>query len=96
LAIERARVLDERALTLIDARQSAAHRALRPILSATLGPAGYRQRTRANLRDSDAMLIVSIAPELTGGSRETLLFAQRCAKRKITAINVGFLAKALC
>jgi hypothetical protein len=41
---------------------------------------GYRQRTKANVRDSDATLIVSMAPELTGGSRETMLFAQRLAK----------------
>jgi hypothetical protein len=41
---------------------------------------GYRQRTRANVRDSDATLIVSIAPELTGGSHQTLLFAKRLAK----------------
>jgi hypothetical protein len=41
---------------------------------------GYRQRTKANVRDSDATLIVSIAPELTGGSRETLFFAQQLAK----------------
>jgi hypothetical protein len=41
---------------------------------------GYRQRTKANVRDSDATLIVSIAPELTGGSRETMLFAQQLAK----------------
>lgn len=41
---------------------------------------GYRQRTRANVRDSDATLIVSIAPELAGGSRRTLLFASQLAK----------------
>jgi hypothetical protein len=48
----------------------------------TEGPdgGGYRQRTRANVRDSDATLIVFIAPELTGGSRQTLLFARRLAK----------------
>jgi hypothetical protein len=41
---------------------------------------GYRQRTEANVRDSDATLILSIAPELTGGSHETMLFARRLAK----------------
>lgn len=41
---------------------------------------GYRQRTEANVRDSDATLIVSIAPKLTGGSHETMLFARRLAK----------------
>ena len=40
----------------------------------------YRQRTRANVRDSHATLIVSIAPELTGGSHATMLFARRLAK----------------
>lgn len=41
---------------------------------------GYRRRTKANVRDSDATLIVSIEPVLTGGSKETRLFAQRLAK----------------
>ncbi|WP_064735955.1 YpsA SLOG family protein [Azohydromonas australica] len=41
---------------------------------------GYRQRTEANVRDSHATLILSIAPQLTGGSHETLLFAERLAK----------------
>ncbi len=41
---------------------------------------GYRQRTEANMRDSHAPLILSIAPELTGGSHETLLFARWLAK----------------
>jgi hypothetical protein len=41
---------------------------------------GYRQRTEANVRDSDGTLILSIAPGLTGGSHETLLFARRLAK----------------
>lgn len=38
---------------------------------------GYRRRTKANVRDSDATLIVSIEPVLTGGSNETRLFTQR-------------------
>jgi hypothetical protein len=41
---------------------------------------GYRQRTRANVRDADATLILSIAPELTGGSRQTMIFARQLAK----------------
>lgn len=41
---------------------------------------GYRRRTQANVRDSDATLIVSLDPVLTGGSRETMLFARRLAK----------------
>lgn len=41
---------------------------------------GYRRRTKANVRDTDATLVVSIEPVLTGGSKETVLFAQRLAK----------------
>jgi hypothetical protein len=41
---------------------------------------GYRKRTKANERDSDATLILSIEPELTGGSRQTLVFARQLAK----------------
>ncbi len=41
---------------------------------------GYRQRTEVNVHDSDATLIVSIAPQLTGGTHETMLFARRLAK----------------
>lgn len=41
---------------------------------------GYRRRTKANVRDSDATLIVSLASELTGGSKETALFAHRLDK----------------
>jgi predicted Rossmann-fold nucleotide-binding protein len=41
---------------------------------------GYRERTEANVRDSDATLILSITPGLTGGSRETMFFAKRLAK----------------
>ena len=36
----------------------------------------YEQRTRWNVRDSDATLIISKSPELTGGSAYT----QRCAE----------------
>lgn len=41
---------------------------------------GYRSRTKANVRDADATLILSIDPVLTGGSRETALFAKRLDK----------------
>jgi hypothetical protein len=41
---------------------------------------GYRQRTKANVRDSDATLLLSIEPELTGGSCQTLHFARQLAK----------------
>ena len=36
----------------------------------------YRQRTRWNVRDSDATLIITPSPEVTGGS----LFTQKCAR----------------
>lgn len=36
----------------------------------------YEQRTRWNVRDSDATLIISLSPELSGGSAYT----QRCAE----------------
>lgn len=38
--------------------------------------AGYRARTKANVRESDGTLIISIAPKLSGGSRLTLDFAK--------------------
>lgn len=41
---------------------------------------GYRRRTKANVRDSDATLVVSINPLLIGGSKETVLFARRLGK----------------
>ena len=41
---------------------------------------GYRARTRANVRVSDATLIVSIDPALTGGSRQTAAFAKTLGK----------------
>lgn len=41
---------------------------------------GYRQRTRANVQNSDATLIVSLAAVLTGGSLETARFADRLRK----------------
>ncbi len=41
---------------------------------------GYLERTRANVRDSDATLIVTLAPELSGGSKETARFAAELRK----------------
>lgn len=38
---------------------------------------GYEQRTRWNVRDSDATLIVSLSPELTGGSLATRQWAEK-------------------
>jgi hypothetical protein len=40
----------------------------------------YSQRTEWNVRDSDATLIVSVSPQLTGGSRSTREFARAHAK----------------
>lgn len=40
----------------------------------------YRQRTRRNVQDSDATLIVSIAAELTGGTLETRKYAEKIGK----------------
>lgn len=37
----------------------------------------YQQRTKLNVRDSDATLIITLAAELTGGS----LFTQECAHK---------------
>lgn len=37
----------------------------------------YEQRTRWNVRDSDATLIVSLSPELTGGSLATWQWAKK-------------------
>lgn len=41
---------------------------------------GYRQRTRANVQDADATMILSLAAELTGGSAATAEFARRFGK----------------
>jgi hypothetical protein len=41
---------------------------------------GYRQRTRANVLEADATLIISLAPTLTGGSLATANFARRFGK----------------
>lgn len=40
----------------------------------------YRQRTRRNVRDSDATLIVSITEEVTGGTIETRKYAEKVGK----------------
>jgi hypothetical protein len=42
--------------------------------------ASYRQRTEWNVRDSDATLIFSIAPALSGGSKKTIDFARKLNK----------------
>ena len=42
--------------------------------------AGYRARTKANVRDSDGTLIISLDPNLTGGSRQTAIFAKSLSK----------------
>ena len=41
---------------------------------------GYLRRTEANVRDSDATLIISIGPRLTGGSKNTARFAKKLSK----------------
>lgn len=38
------------------------------------------QRTKGNIRDSDATLIISLKAELTGGSKFTYEYARRIAK----------------
>jgi hypothetical protein len=40
----------------------------------------YSQRTEWNVRDSDGTVIISIAPNLTGGSKKTLLLARKHGK----------------
>ena len=41
---------------------------------------GYKQRTKWNVRDSDATLIISLQSELTGGSLFTLEYANKIGK----------------
>ena len=41
---------------------------------------GYLERTRANARDSDGTLIVTLSPVLSGGSMETARFATELRK----------------
>lgn len=45
-----------------------------------LAGAGYRARTKANVRESDCTLIISISPILTGGSQLTAVFAKAYEK----------------
>ncbi len=45
-----------------------------------LPDSGYRQRTRANVQDSDATLIISFSPDLSGGSLQTAGFAKALCK----------------
>jgi len=42
--------------------------------------AGYRARTKANVRESDGTLIISISPSLRGGSRLTAEFSKAFEK----------------
>jgi hypothetical protein len=42
--------------------------------------ASYLQRTERNVRDSDATVLFSIEPALTGGSRRTVEFARKHGK----------------
>ena len=48
-----------------------------------LAGAGYRQRTRQNVMDSDGTLIIHFG-ELAGGTRETLRFCERLGKPALT------------
>lgn len=41
---------------------------------------GYLERTRANVRDSDATLIITLASDLSGGSKETARYATELRK----------------
>jgi hypothetical protein len=41
---------------------------------------GYKQRTEANVRDSDATVIFTLSPKLTGGSLKTKQFAQKAGR----------------
>lgn len=41
---------------------------------------GYRQRNKANVRDSDATLILTTSQELSGGSKQTVSFAKHLRK----------------
>lgn len=45
--------------------------------------AGYRQRTKRNVMDSDGTLIIYFG-ELSGGTRETLRFCERLGKPALT------------
>ena len=42
--------------------------------------AKYRQRTRWNVRDSDGTLIISLKPQLEGGSKATQEIAERLGR----------------
>jgi hypothetical protein len=44
---------------------------------------GYLERTRANVADSDATLIVSLSPRLSGGSLATADFAKELRKPRL-------------
>jgi len=55
-------------------------------LSETPGP-DYAQRTEWNVRDSDGTVIFSIAPVLTGGSRQTAELACRHRKPRLHLVR---------
>lgn len=44
------------------------------------GSRSYRSRTKANVRDAGATLIISLAPALSGGSLLTVKFAEQLGK----------------
>jgi Circularly permutated YpsA SLOG family len=45
--------------------------------------AAYVQRTEWNVHDSDATVLFSIEPTLTGGSKKTMEFARECNKPRL-------------
>lgn len=51
--------------------------------------AAYSQRTEWNVRDSDATVIFSLSPELSGGSRITMEFARLLGKPWIHLCRSG-------
>ena len=52
----------------------------------------YSQRTEWNVRDSDATVVFSIEPVLTGGTKETVLLAQKHRKPVLHLFLNGGLA----
>ena len=54
---------------------------------------GYMQRTKWNVRDSDATLIITLAPELVGGSLFTFEYAKNLPRRHSSELSLTFLTK---
>lgn len=52
----------------------------------------YVQRTEWNVRDSDGTVVFSIAPQLTGGSKKTVLLAHQHGKPVLRISRDGSLA----